>query len=290
MLKIGWIGLGYMGTPMAKNVLKAGNTLYVYNRTKEKAQGLANEGAILCETPQELTEKSDVIITMLTDGAAVKDVLEQEEGILAGLDHSKIVIDMSTVSPEDSVLFSELVRTKEAAFIDAPVSGSVKPAEDGTLVILPGGNAEDIQKVQPIFDILGKKTVHFGENGKGASAKLVINLLLGITMQGASEALLLAEKLGLEKESTLEMILASAVGTPLVTGKKQLFEKEEFPAAFMLKLMSKDLGLALKEADKNGTSLPLTKAADQTYGSAKEHGKGELDLSAVFLELKEQNS
>jgi 3-hydroxyisobutyrate dehydrogenase len=290
LLKIGWIGLGYMGTPMAKNILKAGYPLYVYNRTKEKANVLVNEGAVLCETPQDLTEKADVIFTMLTDGSAVKDVLEQEDGILAGLEKGKIVVDMSTVSPEDSVLFAELVRAKEAAFIDAPVSGSVKPAEDGTLVILSGGNAEDIQKVQPTFDILGKKTVHFGENGKGASAKLVINLLLGITVQGASEALLLAEKLGLEKESTLKMILASAVGTPLITGKKPLFEKEDFPAAFMLKLMSKDLGLALKEADKNGTSLPLTKAADQTYGSAKEHGKGDLDLTAVFLELKEQNS
>ncbi|OIK14774.1 NAD(P)-dependent oxidoreductase [Bacillus sp. MUM 13] len=287
MKKIGWIGLGSMGMPMAKNLLKAGFELFAYNRTAEKAEALSKEGAKALSSAKETAEQSDIIITMLANASAVQEVLEGEKGMLAGLNSNKIVIDMSTVSPEDSIVFSEKVRKAGAHFIDAPVSGSVKPAEDGTLLILAGGDKQDVEQVQYIFDVLGKRTIFFGENGKGSAAKLSINLLLGVAVQGISEAMLLAESAGLSKNDVIEMISESAVNTPIFQMKKESFLKEDFPAAFMLELMSKDLGLITDEAEKNHIGLPLAKAADKVYASAKENGKGKMDLAAVFLELKQ---
>ncbi|MBP2652034.1 MAG: 3-hydroxyisobutyrate dehydrogenase [Firmicutes bacterium] len=287
MLKIGWIGLGNMGTPMANNLLKAGFSLYVFNRTNNKTKELVQKGAISCPTPRDVAANADIVFTMLTDAAAVRQVLTQPDGVLAGLRSGKIVVDMSTVGPDDSRSFAGLVAKASGRFVDAPVSGSIKPATDGTLIILAGGQAEDIARCQPCFDALGKDTINFGGNGSGSSAKLVINLLLGITVQGISEVLLLAERSGLEREKVLGMIAQSQVGTPLVQAKKGMFLEENFPAAFMLKLMSKDLGLAAAEAEQKSIRLPLATAANTTFRAAKDAGKGDMDLAAVLLQLKD---
>ncbi|WP_151697611.1 NAD(P)-dependent oxidoreductase [Weizmannia acidilactici] len=288
-MKIGWIGLGHMGSPMAKRILNAKFELFVYNRTQSKTEELASSGATVCTSPQEIAEKADVIVTMLTDNAAVEEVLRAENGILSGLSEGKTVIDMSTVSPDDSVRFAEWVKAKGGHFMDAPVSGSVQPAKEGNLVILVGGEKEQVDVCRPIFDVLGKTVIHFGENGKGSAAKLSINLLLGLIIQGASEALLLGEKLGLKKENIIEMISASACNTPIFQMKKNAFLNETFPAAFMLELMSKDLGLAKAEIEKNAMSLPLAGAVEETYRNAKANGAGKEDVAAVYRELKHLN-
>ena len=290
MHTLGWIGTGQMGELMAMNLLKAGNRVHVYNRTIEKTSSLVHAGAIKTLTAKEIVEKCDISFITLSDTNAVKDVLTNEEGILAGITPGKIIVDMSTISPEDSQIFAQLVSKKGGIYLDAPVSGSVGPAKAGQLVILVGGDEEAKDICQPYFEVLGKKTIHFGENGKGSAAKLSINLLLGIVGQGIGETLLLAEKAGLERGKVLEMISQSAMNTPLFAGKRDMYETEEFPAAFMLKLMAKDLGLIKEQADRLNVELPLAEAATDTYISARENGEGDLDMAAVYLELKRKNN
>ncbi|WP_455675597.1 NAD(P)-dependent oxidoreductase [Pradoshia sp.] len=287
---IGWIGTGQMGELMAMNLLQAGNRLHVYNRTIEKTNSLVEAGAIRASSAKEIVERCDVSFIMLSDTNAVKDVLTQEDGILAGTAPGKIIVDMSTISPEDSRAFAQLVSETGGIYLDAPVSGSVGPAKAGQLVILVGGEASAKEVCQPYFDVLGKETIHFGENGKGSAAKLSINLLLAIVGQGVGETVLLAEKAGLERGKVLEMISQSAMNTPLFAGKREMYETEEFPAAFMLKLMAKDLGLIKEQADRLEVDLPLAEAAKNTYMAARECGEGDSDMAAVYLELKRKNT
>lgn len=287
MKTIGWIGLGNMGRPMVSNLLKAGFEVHVYNRDQNKAKDVLEKGAKFAQSPKEIAETCDVIVTMVSDASAVEAVFTGDSGLLKGLSAGKTVIDMSTIGPDDSRRFAAWVNEKEAQFLDAPVSGSVKPAAEGTLVILIGGDVTTYQECLPIFDVLGKTSIHFGGQGTGSNAKLVINLLLGLTMQGVSEALILAEKLGLDREQVLQMITDSACNTPILQMKKQNFLTEEFPAAFALKLMTKDFGLALDAARKVAAPLPTTAAAHSIFTTAKATGKGDLDISAIFLQLKE---
>ncbi len=279
-----------MGELMAMNLLKAGYSIHVYNRTVEKTASLVKEGAIRESSAKELVERCDVSFIMLSDASAVKDVLTKEDGVLAGLLPGKVIVDMSTISPEDSRSFAQLVTKRGGIYLDAPVSGSVGPAKEGQLVILVGGEESAKEACQPYFDVLGKETIYFGENGKGSAAKLSINLLLAIVGQGVGETLLLAEKAGLERGKVLEMISQSAMTTPLFAGKREMYEKEEFPAAFMLKLMAKDLGLINEQAHRLDVNLPLAEAAKDTYMSARDSGEGDSDMAAVFVELKRKNN
>jgi 3-hydroxyisobutyrate dehydrogenase len=288
--RLGWIGTGQMGELMAMNLLKAGYRIHVYNRTIEKTDSLVKAGAIRASSPKEIVEQSDISFVMLSEANAVKDVLTQEKGILEGIAPGKIIVDMSTISPEDSRAFARLVSEKGGIYLDAPVSGSVGPAKAGQLVILVGGEKAAMEICQPYFDVLGKETIHFGENGKGSAAKLSINLLLAIVGQGVGETLLLAEKAGLERGKVLEMISQSAMNTPLFAGKRDMYETGEFPAAFMLKLMAKDLGLIKDQADRLDVDLPLAEAAKDTYMSARENGEGDSDMAAVYLELLRKNT
>ncbi|WP_138493353.1 NAD(P)-dependent oxidoreductase [Paenibacillus pinistramenti] len=286
MQTIGWIGLGHMGEPMAMNLLEAGHKVQVHNRTISKTNSLVEAGAGRLDSPKELAERSDIIFLMLSDSNAVREVLQQDNGVLEAITEGKIIVDMSTLSPEDSLSLAKQVSEHGGTYIDAPVSGSVGAARTSQLVILAGGETKTVELCQPYFDVLGKKTIHFGSTGKGSSAKLAINMLLGIMGQGIAESLIFAEKSGLNKDSVLEMISQSGMNSPLFQGKKELYRHEEFPAAFMLELMSKDLGLAKAEAGRLGTVLPLADTANATYLSAKENGKGKLDMAAVYLELK----
>ncbi|WP_172252580.1 NAD(P)-dependent oxidoreductase [Saccharibacillus deserti] len=289
MNKLAWIGTGYMGLPMARNLLQAGYPVRVYNRTEDKARPLTENGAVLASSPREAAQGSEVVFVMLTKGSAVQAVFEGEEGLLAGIEAGSVVVNMSTIAPEEAQGFARQVEQSGGHYVDAPVSGSVGPAEKGQLVILAGGRAEAVTRCQPFFDILGKKTIRFGEVGAGSSAKLSINLLLGVMAQGISESLLIGERAGLDRAQLIEMIGESAVNTPMLAGKKDMWMNEEFPAAFMVSLLSKDLGLLTAEAKRQGLELPLAEAADRTYADAVRSGRGELDMAAVWLELKERN-
>ncbi len=290
MAKVAWIGTGYMGVPMARNLLKAGYPVQVYNRTPEKARPLEADGAVLALSPREAVQGAEAVFVMLTQGSAVEAVLEGAAGLLAGLEPQAVVVNMSTIAPEEAQRFAERIAAAGGIYVDAPVSGSVGPAQNGQLVILAGGAAEALEQVQPFFDVLGKKTIHFGGVGAGSSAKLSINLLLGVMAQGISEALLIGEQAGLQREQLIEMIGESAVNTPMLSAKKDMWMKEEFPAAFMVSLLAKDLGLLTAEAKREGVELPLAEAAERTYAEAVRNGRGELDMAAVWLELKERSA
>ena len=289
MHTLGWIGLGHMGAPMATNLRAAEHRVNVYNRSADKTAPLVQIGAVAMASPKAVAEASDIIFTMLTNAEAVQAVLSGEDGILAGITPGKIVVDMSTVSPEDSKSFAKQVEAKGGTFLDAPVSGSVGAAKAKQLVILAGGTESTLDTCRPYLADIGKDAIHFGENGAGSAAKLSINLLLGVMGQGFAEAILFAEKLGLDKETLLHTFSQSAFNNPFFQMKKEMFLTETFPSAFMTALMSKDLGLIKGEVNRMKGVFPLAVAADATYRSAKENGKGAMDMAAIYLELKEQN-
>jgi 3-hydroxyisobutyrate dehydrogenase len=283
---IGWIGLGNMGIPMVTNLLKAGYEVIVYNRTADKAQPLLELGARTAATAREAAEQADTVITMLSDSATVETVMFEANGVAAGLSAGQTVIDMSTIAPEVSASVGQRLGEQGVHFLDAPVSGSVGPAQTGTLVILVGGDKEIYEQCSPIFQVLGKASFHFGEKGQGSHAKLAVNLMLGITMQGLSEALVLAEKNGLDRGLVLEMFGQTAIASPILAGKTPGIRAGNFDAAFALKHMEKDFGLALDAAKKAEAVLPATGAAHQTFVAAKANGLGDQDISAILLQLE----
>ncbi|TCP54604.1 3-hydroxyisobutyrate dehydrogenase/glyoxylate/succinic semialdehyde reductase [Tumebacillus sp. BK434] len=286
---IGWIGLGNMGRPMVTNLLNAGYDITVYNRTASSAAPFVEQGAKLADSPKALAEQVDVVITMVSDSAALEAVLEGETGLLRGVRAGQSVIDMSTIAPEASRQAAARLQEQGVGFLDAPVSGSVKPATDGTLVILVGGPFELYEQHLPIFDVLGKRSFHFGDNGQGANAKLVINMLLGITMQGLSEALVLGAKTGLDRATLLEMVGVTACASPIIALKTPNIIDDNFAAAFALKHMEKDFGLALDAARQAEASLPATAAAHQTFLAAKANGHGDDDIAAILVQLEKMS-
>jgi 3-hydroxyisobutyrate dehydrogenase len=279
-----------MGSIMAANLIKAGHAVNVYNRTPQKAEPLAKLGATVMPSPKDVIENSDVTFLMLTNAGAIKAVLDGEDGVLAGVNQKRTIIDMSTIAPEESKEFARLVAERGGKYVDAPVSGSIGAAAAAGLIILAGALEQEIADVKPLFEALGKKVISFGSIGKGSAAKLVINLLLGITAQAIGETMLFAEKLGLDRKSVIELISNSGMNTPLFQIKKDMFHSQEFPSQFMLELMAKDLGLISDAIAGVGLQLPLAKIADATFAGARDNGKGKMDLAAIYLELKEKNS
>lgn len=281
-LKLGWIGLGNMGNPMVKNLLDAGFEVTVHNRTKDKESQSIEAGASSANSPQELMESCDVVLTMLSNDAAVKEIFEGPSGLLNKEYPGKIIINMSTVSPATSRYLATNSSKREVAFVDAPVSGSVKPAQDGTLVILVGSTAESYQIVKPIFDVLGKISIHVGAAGVASSAKLAINYLLGLNLQGLAETIIFAENNGVSKEDMLTIINEGACGNGITKIKSTSILEDSYPAAFALKHLVKDLGLA-KEA---GLNTPLIEPLFDSYAAAQYEGLGDEDVMAIIKSLR----
>lgn len=282
--KIGWIGLGNMGNPMVKNLVKAGFEVTVYNRNTEKSKALKAEVKVeIAGSIAELAAQSDFIFTMLSDDAALKEVYQSETGLLAAVkSHRFIAVDMSTVSPETTKLLAVLCREKGIDYLDAPVSGSVKPAEEAQLIILAGGEEAVYEKTKPMFDAIGKLSTLLGPNGAGNVAKLAINLFLGITAQGLAEAVVFAEKNGIQSSALLPLINAGAVGSGLTKLKTENIISDNYKAAFALKLLAKDIRLATE----NGMDTPIGGALSQTLAGAVAKGFGEEDMIAVLKYLK----
>lgn len=288
-MKLGWIGLGAMGNPMAFNLIKAGFALNIYNRTSSKIQNLKSLGANSFDNIKELVKNSEIIFLMLSNGEAVREVLTSKNGILDSLSENKIIVDMSTISPLDSKEFYSLVKEKNCDYIDAPVSGSIGAAIAKQLIILVGGEEKAKEICKPYFEALGRATIDFGENSNGTSAKLSINMLLGVFTQAMAESITFSQKLGLDKEKVFEMISLSGMNTPLFQAKKESFSKNEFPSAFALELMSKDLGLLKQMIDNCNLNLPLSEISNETYLKAKDQGFGKEDMAAVIKTVKENN-
>lgn len=277
-LRLGWIGLGNMGHPMAKNLEKAGLPLSVFNRTKQKTQAFS-EHSNVCQSIKDLVLSSDIIFTMLSNDTAVRSVYEEilNEKNLAG----KIFVDMSTISRECSITIAEELKLKDASLIDAPVAGSTQPAKEGTLIIMVGGSSEDAQKVTPYLNHLGKKVKYLGQNGKGLSAKLSINYFLSMLYEGLAETVLLSEKLGVPREDLLELLNESASGSGATKVKTPLLIQRNYQPAFALELMLKDLNLAINA----GADFAITKALKAAYDKAIDQKIGSEDVIGIIRAL-----
>jgi 3-hydroxyisobutyrate dehydrogenase len=281
--KIGWIGLGLMGNPMSQQLLKAGYAVTVYNRHKDKETELKEQGASTASTPKELIEQTDVVVIMVTDDKAIRDLFEGENGLFKADASHKIVVNMSTVSPAISKEMAALCKSKNLQYMDAPVSGSVKQAETAQLVIMAGGDAAVFEQVKPILETIGKLAVNVGAVGAGNAAKLAINTLLSFYTQGLAEAVILAKNNGIEPEVLLNLLGNAAIANPYTKLKGEAIVNDNFTAAFSLKNIVKDLKLSRDI----GLTTPLGVAALKTFEAAvPEHG--DEDLIAVYKYLNKE--
>ncbi|WP_345948013.1 NAD(P)-dependent oxidoreductase [Mucilaginibacter sp. PAMB04274] len=279
--KIGWAGLGNMGIPMVSNLLKAGYAVQVFNRTRNKEKDVLDAGATAAGNLSKLGSGNDITLTMVSDDAAAKELFTAPEGLLAGEVKGKLFINVSTVSPETSRFLEESCINKGAAFMEAPVSGSVKPAQDGTLIILAGGTEDAYQKAKPLFDVLGKLSLLVGPVGAGSAAKLAINYFLGLNLQGLAETVLFAQANGVKTEDMLTIINEGACGSGITKLKSPAILKGEFPAAFALKHLAKDLRLAKEQ----GLDAPLSTPLYESFKQAQEAGLGDEDVMAIYKHL-----
>lgn len=278
--KIGWIGLGAMGAPMAQNLIKAGYEVSVYNRTKAKEQELLKQGARPAETPAELIESTDLVFIMVTDDDAVRDVFKAKQGLLDAMSSGKIIVNMSTVSPEVSLEMDNLCEGGGKKYMDAPVSGSVKQASEASLVIMAGATAKLFDEVKPVLEKLGKAVFKVGETGAGNKAKLAVNMFLAIMTQGLAEMVAFAGQMGIKKEDILEIIGTGGLGSPYVKAKSKSILNNEFSSAFALKHMAKDLKLARDQQ----MDSKLGQVALETFDKATP-GLGEEDVMAIIKQI-----
>ncbi len=286
MAKVGFIGLGIMGAPMCRNILARGHKVTVYNRSREKMAPLVSAGATGAASVAELVKRSDVVITMLSDPAAVWEVVAETAGVLGSLCAGKTYIDMSTVSPESSREIAAMVRRSGADFLEAPVLGSRKAATEATLVILAGGPPETVKRMETVLLAMGNKLVYMGEVGLAAHMKLIINQMMGTLLCVFSEAALTGMAAGISAEKLLDVIQDSLVGCQAIRIKgKDMLVDRAFEVAFPLKHAHKDMRLAVLAGDAQGVPTPVTAAAYQLFSIARERGFGEDDISAVLRAL-----
>jgi 3-hydroxyisobutyrate dehydrogenase-like beta-hydroxyacid dehydrogenase len=283
---IGFIGLGLMGGRMAGRLLGAGYTLTVYNRTQERTLSLAERGATVARTPQELARTVDVVMLSLADDSALDEVMHSAQGILASLRPGATVIDLSTVSPRIARALALEVKVRGGAMLDTPVSGSTAQAEEGTLNILVGGDEDTYRRSEPNPDVLGKQRFYLGPNGMGLVMKLTINTILGLGVQALAEAIALGEGAGLAKDRLLDVLGQMAVVSPAQRSKLENARSESYPPTFPLQHMDKDYGLIAELAMQAHVPLPATAAAHQITKAARTEA-GEEDFSAV-IRLMEQ--
>lgn len=277
--KITWIGLGHMGTPMATNLLKSGFEVAVYNRSTDKLESLTDIGAKAYISLNDVRENSNVIFTMLSDDSAVSSVYAD---LLKGSISEKLFINMSTISSELTKRLSVEIEAKGGYYLEAPVSGSVKPAIDGTLIILAAGREPDYEFATTYFEKLGKFSIYLGEVGQGAKAKLAINYYMSVVIEGLAETVLFAEKNGIDKETMMFIVNESACGSPMSKMKTPSIIQDNYPAAFPLKHMDKDIRLVQAE----GLNTATVEAMKNIYQEAMQAELGDNDLMAVLRAVK----
>ncbi|TDD43098.1 NAD(P)-dependent oxidoreductase [Nonomuraea terrae] len=285
MTTIGFVGLGAMGGPIAGRLLASGNQVYAWNRTAAKAAPLVERGAVWRETPRQIAEAAEVIFSMVADDAALEAITSGPEGILAGLAPGKVYLDMSTVSPQASRELGERVRSLDADMLDAPVSGSIGAAEDGSLTIMVGGDRPAFERVEPLLRELGHTVVHVGANGQALVLKLAINLSVGAQMLAFSEGVLLAERGGIDRALAVKVMADSSIGSPMLRARAPLVLDLPEEAWFDVQLMQKDIRLALQTARTLGVPLPSGALTDTLLTSASELGYARRDIAALVKVL-----
>jgi 3-hydroxyisobutyrate dehydrogenase/2-hydroxy-3-oxopropionate reductase len=284
---IGFIGLGIMGQPMALNLLKAGHKLTVYNRTGSKAESLKQAGAQVASTPAAAAKDADFVIVIVTDSAAVEEVVLGKDGILGTVASGAIVIDSSTISPVVSRKMACHVAGQDAGWLDAAVTGSKHGAEKGELTFMVGGDRGVFERALPILQVLGKKHIYCGLNGMGLSAKLAQNAIQATMLEIFCEGLVLAAKAGVAPQTMLEILQSSLARAGLTDFKAPFIFKGDFTPYFPLKLMHKDLELAMEAGFALNVPMPALAAVKEVYSAAKAQGKGDLDYAAVITFLEE---
>jgi 2-hydroxy-3-oxopropionate reductase len=285
--KVGFVGLGIMGKPMAKNLMEAGYELVLYNRTLEKAEELAEDGAEVAANPREVAENSDIVVTMLPDSPDVRNVVAGEDGVLEGIKEGVLLVDMSTISPVVTEELAAAVKEKGASMLDAPVSGGDVGAIEGTLSIMVGGSEEDFKRAKPLFDVMGNTVTHVGPTGAGQVTKAANQVVVALTIEAVSEALVLGSKGGVAPEKILDVLSGGLAGNKVMEVKREKFLSHEFDPGFRSELHHKDLGIALAAGREYGVVLPVTAIVDQMLLAMKKKGWGGEDHSALLRVIED---
>ena len=285
--RIGFIGLGIMGKPMARNLLKAGYPLTVYSRGRSAVEALMADGAAGARSSQEVAERSDVVITMVTDTADVRQVILADKGALAGMRAGGVIIDMSTISPAATREVADVVQARGVHFLDAPVSGGEGGAIAGTLSIMVGGEVEVFGDCLPIFQALGKNVIHIGGTGTGQLTKLCNQIAVAVTNLAMGEALVFAAKSGVNLEKMHQAISGGAAGSWQLANLAPRIFRRDFAPGFMVKLQQKDLRLVLQEADRLRLALPATSLVHSLFNALETRGAGDEGTQALIKVLEQ---
>ncbi|MBB5343831.1 NAD(P)-dependent oxidoreductase [Tunturibacter empetritectus] len=282
MANLGFIGLGVMGSEMVDRLLAKGHSVTGYNRTRSKAERLITKGMKFAESPREVAEAADVVLSMVTNGSALKGIAEGPNGFLAGLSTGKILVDISTVGPDLSREIAEKVRALGADMLDAPVSGSVITLQQGNLSVMVGGRAETFEKVKPILLDIGPKVTLVGGNGLALSMKIASNLSLAVQMLAFSEGVLLAEKSGIKREVAVDVLTHSAIASPMIKYRGPFVLQQPEEAWFDVNMMQKDMLLALDLGRQLNVPLPTTAVTNEFLTAARALNWAKLDFAVIF--------
>ena len=286
MAKLGFVGLGIMGKPMAGNLLAAGHKLHVYDLSPEPVRELAAKGAMACGNSREVAQKSDIVFVMVQDTPDVEAVLFGRDGVAEGLREGSIVVDMSSISPIATKEYARKLADLGAKMLDAPVSGGQVGAENASLSIMVGGQPEVFEEIKPYFHIMGKNIVHVGANGDGQTCKVANQIVVALTIEAVGEALLFASRAGADPAKVREALLGGFAHSRILELHGERMIKRTFDPGFRIRLQQKDLNLALQAARSLGLSLPNTATAQELLNAVAANGGSELDHSALVLALE----
>ena len=281
-MKIGFIGLGIMGSRMAANLQKHGHALVVFNRTRAKAEPFLGPCGTFSDSPAKLAEQVDVVFTMLAHPGAVEQAALGADGFLNHLRPNALWVDCSSVNPSFSKKMATEAARREVHFVDAPVTGSAAPAAEGKLIFWVGADTTDLERIRPLLLCMGNKIVHAGGNSMGTSIKMVVNLLLGTGMAAFAEAMALGQGLGLSSKMLFDSLLGTPAVAPFLTAKREKIESGNYETEFPLRWMQKDMHLASVSAYESGVAMPLTNAAKELYRLAMRDGHATEDFSAIY--------
>jgi 3-hydroxyisobutyrate dehydrogenase-like beta-hydroxyacid dehydrogenase len=290
MSTVGVVGLGAMGGRIAGRLLDAGHEVHGTNRTAGRARQLIERGLVWHDTPREIAAAVDVVISMVTDDSALEAITGGPQGIIEGLSPGQIYIDMSSVSPQASARIADLVARAGASMLDAPVSGSVPQVETGTLAIMVGGDEQVFRTAEPLLRDLGQSVTHVGGHGRGSLLKLAVNISLAVQTLAFSEGLVLAEKGGIDPRLAAGVMSSSAIGSPMLRARVPLLLELPEETWFTIRLIRKDIALAIAEAQRAGVPLPSGAAAATVLDKALVRGYGQRDLAALHQVLRELSS
>jgi 2-hydroxy-3-oxopropionate reductase len=285
--RIGFIGLGIMGKPMARNLMKAGYALVVHNRSRDAVDELVAEGAEAANSPREVAERAQTVITMLPDSPDVRAVVLGPDGLVEAMGEGSLLIDMSTIAPAAALEVGERLAERGAHALDAPVSGGDRGAIAGTLSIMVGGSDEDYERARPIFEVLGKTIVHVGGPGAGQIVKACNQIVVALTYEAVSEALVLGSKAGVDPQRIVEVLCGGLAGNRVLDLRGASMIEHNFQPGFRINLHRKDLGIAIDAGRQYDVPLPVTALVSQMLSSLVVKGRGDLDHSAILTQIED---